>query len=87
MDVEIDALFLVLFVWRVPHLLAIAWINRADYRRARLCMRPAVDPDGSMIGRQLISYWLALIAASLVLLMMRGAGLLGLAGALPCRRS
>jgi protoheme IX farnesyltransferase len=79
---EIGALFVVLFLWQVPHFLAIAWIYRADYRRAGLCMLPAVDPDGSMIGRQMICYCLVLIAASLALFVVRGAGTIYLAGAL-----
>jgi heme o synthase len=40
------------------------------------------DPCDRLIGRQLIGYCLTLIAASLGLLMMRGAGTIYLAGAL-----
>ncbi len=79
---EIALLFLVLFLWQVPHFLAIAWIYRADYRRAGLCMLPAIDPYGGLIGRQMSCYCLALIATSLALLVMRGAGIIYLAGAL-----
>jgi protoheme IX farnesyltransferase len=79
---EIGALFVVLFLWQVPHFLAIAWIYRADYCRAGLCMLPAVDPAGSMTGRQMICYCLALLAASLTPLVVGRAGPVYLAGAL-----
>src|SRR5262249_18298462 len=82
LSAEIGALFVVLFLWQVPHFLAIAWIHRADYRRAGLYMLPAVDRDGGMIGRQMICYCLALVAASLAPLVVGGAGLVYLAGAL-----
>jgi protoheme IX farnesyltransferase len=81
-DVEIGILFLVLFLWQVPHFLAIAWMYRIDYSRAGLCMLPAVDPDGSTSGRQMVCYCLALVAASIALLAVHGAGTIYLAGAL-----
>jgi protoheme IX farnesyltransferase len=40
------ALFLVLFVWQIPHFLAIAWMYRAEYARAGLRMLPGRDPSG-----------------------------------------
>jgi protoheme IX farnesyltransferase len=79
---EVGVLFVVLFLWQVPHFLAIAWIYRADYRRAGLCMLPTVDPTGSMTGRQMICYCLALLATSLTPLVVGRAGPLYLAGAL-----
>jgi heme o synthase len=81
-NAEIGALFVVLFLWQVPHFLAIAWIYRADYGRAGLCMLPAVDPEGNMIGRQMVCYCLALVAASLMPVVVGGAGPVYLAGAL-----
>ena len=41
------ALFLILFLWQVPHFLAIAWIYREEYARAGLRMLPAVNRDGA----------------------------------------
>jgi len=62
---EVVVLFLILFLWQVPHFLAIAWIYRHEYRRAGLCMLPTVDPSGTMTGRQMVSYCLALIPVSM----------------------
>lgn len=84
---EVVALFLVVFLWQVPHFLAIAWIYRHEYARAGLVMLPTVDPDGDVTGRQMIAYCMALVPVSLVpvflgrtgSLYMWGAAALGLA--------
>jgi protoheme IX farnesyltransferase len=70
---EALALFLILFVWQVPHFLAIAWIYREDYARAGLRMLPVVDRDG-ITGRQTVTYCLALIPVSLTPILMHWAG-------------
>ena len=40
-----------LFVWQIPHFLALAWMYRDDYARGGFRMLPAVDPDGGATGR------------------------------------
>jgi protoheme IX farnesyltransferase len=46
-------LFVIMFVWQLPHFLAIAWIFRDDYARAGLKMLPVVEgADGRVTGRQ-----------------------------------
>lgn len=62
---EVVTLFLILFLWQVPHFLAIAWIYRDDYARAGLRMLPVLDRDGGITGRQMVGYCLVLIPASL----------------------
>src|SRR5262249_55882833 len=39
--VPVLAVFLILFLWQLPHFLAIAWIYREDYGRAGMRMGPA----------------------------------------------
>jgi protoheme IX farnesyltransferase len=46
------ALFLIMFLWQLPHFLAIAWRYRHDYAQAGLPMLPVIDPDGGLTGRQ-----------------------------------
>ena len=75
-------LFVILFLWQVPHFLAIAWIHRADYNRAGLRMLPTIDPAGGLIGRLTVCYCLALLAASLAPLALGWAGPVYLAGVL-----
>lgn len=65
-DREAFALFLIVFLWQVPHFLAIAWIYREQYARAGLRMLPVVDPDGVQTSRQMIRYALVLIPISLL---------------------
>jgi protoheme IX farnesyltransferase len=83
-EITLDALalFLILFLWQVPHFLAIAWIYREEYARAGLCMLPVVDRDGRLTGQQMATYCLALIVVSLGPVVLGSAGLLYLGGAL-----
>jgi protoheme IX farnesyltransferase len=59
-------LFAVLFLWQLPHFLALAWMYREDYRRGRLRMLSLDDPDGARTGRQALGWSLALLAVSLL---------------------
>lgn len=67
-------LFGILFLWQLPHFLAIAWMCREDYERAGLPMLSVVDPDGRSTARQMILYGAALLPVSLM------PSLLGLTG-------
>ncbi|HUP02314.1 MAG TPA: heme o synthase [Gemmatimonadota bacterium] len=58
-------LFGILFLWQLPHFLAIAWLFREDYARGGFPMLPVVDPDGGSTGRQVALYLVALIPVSL----------------------
>ncbi len=81
LDLRAAVLFLILYLWQVPHFLAIAWIYRADYARAGLRMLPVVDPRGNMTGRQMVMYCLALIPVSLMPVVLGAAGPIYLTGA------
>lgn len=59
-------LFLILFLWQLPHFMAIAWLCREDYARAGLLMVTVVDPGGSAAACQATFYALALLPVSLV---------------------
>lgn len=39
-------LFWIMFLWQVPHVMAIAWLNREDYAHAGFQMLPRHDPSG-----------------------------------------
>ena len=67
------ALSLIVFLWQVPHFLAIAWIYRGQYARAGFRVLPVLDPQGEETGRQMIRYTVALIFAS-VMPMVLGIG-------------
>ncbi len=61
---EAGVLFLILFLWQVPHFLAIAWIYRDEYARAGLCMLPVVDRDGRRTSQHMVLYCLALLPSA-----------------------
>jgi heme o synthase len=69
------ALFAIVFLWQIPHFMAIAWIYRDDYRRAGFPMLPVIEPDGLRTGRQAVLYALALVPVSLVPALVGVAGL------------
>jgi protoheme IX farnesyltransferase len=75
-------IFLIVFVWQVPHFLAIAWMYRDDYARAGLKMLPVVDTDGTMTARQMLLYCAALVPVSLLPVLHQKAGWLYALGAL-----
>ncbi len=58
-------LFGIVFLWQLPHFLAIAWIYREDYARAGFLMLPVIEPDGRSTGRQAVVYAAALLPFSL----------------------
>ena len=58
-------LFGILFLWQLPHFLAIAWMYRDDYARAGLPMLPVIEPDGRSTGRQAALYAAALLPVAL----------------------
>ena len=60
------ALFAILFMWQMPHFLAIAILYKRDYGLAGFQMLPVVDEDLSVTGRQIILYSVALIPVSLM---------------------
>ena len=59
------ALFAIVFLWQIPHFMAIAWMYRDDYRKARFPMLPVIEPEGRRTGRHAVLYALALIPVSL----------------------
>jgi protoheme IX farnesyltransferase len=60
------ALFLIVFLWQIPHFMAIAWMYRDDYGAAGFPMLAVIDPEGRRAGRQAVAYAAALLPTSLV---------------------
>jgi len=58
------SLFAIVFLWQIPHFMAIAWLYRDDYARAGFPMLPVVEPDGRRAGLQAVFYAAALVPAS-----------------------
>jgi heme o synthase len=60
------ALFAIVFLWQIPHFMAIAWLFRDDYDKAGLPVLPVLEPDGHRTGRTAVVYAAALIPISLL---------------------
>lgn len=75
-------LFAIVFLWQLPHFLAIAWMCRDDYARAGFPMLPVIEPDGRSTGRQSVVYAAALLPVSLAPTIAGMAGPAYFAGAL-----
>jgi heme o synthase len=54
------------FLWQIPHFMAIAWLYREDYGKAGFPMLPVIDPEGRRAGREAILYAGALVPVSLL---------------------
>ena len=63
---EAWALFAIVFVWQIPHFMAIAWLYRADFGRAGFPLLPVVEPTGKSTARQAVLFSLVLVPLSLV---------------------
>lgn len=70
-------LFAIVFLWQVPHFLAIAWLYRDDYARAGFPMLPVLDREGAFTARQTVVHSLALLLVSLAAASLGGAVYLG----------
>ena len=63
---ETLALFAILFLWQIPHFLAIAILYRNDYAAAGFKMLPVIDTASGVTGRQIVVYTISLIPATLL---------------------
>ena len=66
LGIEAWILFAILFLWQLPHFLAIAWIYRQDYAKGGFPLLTVVDPEGHSTARQIVSNCLALLPVSLL---------------------
>ncbi len=74
-------LFAIVFLWQIPHFLAIAWLYRDDYERGGLQVLPVIDREGVLTGRQAVIHSVALLVVSLAPVAAGLGGTLYLAGA------
>jgi protoheme IX farnesyltransferase len=82
LSVEGWVLFAIVFVWQMPHVLAISWMYREDYQRGGIRVLPVEEPDGASTSRQTVSYAAVLIPVTLLPTIVGLAGGLYFAGAL-----
>ena len=57
-------LFAVVFVWQLPHFLALTWLFREDFGRADLPLLSISDPSGRRTANHLLNYAVLLVPVS-----------------------
>lgn len=82
LSVQAWALFAIVFLWQMPHFLAIGWLCREDYAKAGLPLLPVVELDGRSTARMVVLYGLVLVPVSLVPTLVGLAGRVYFAGVL-----
>lgn len=79
---EAGILFAVLYLWQIPHNLAIARLYREDFARGGIRFLPVVDGEGRSTGRHVILHCLALLVVSLMPTLIGFAGIVYYAAAI-----
>lgn len=64
----------ILFVWQLPHFLALAWLYREDYRRGGFAMLPVIDTTGALTSRIVLITSIILIPLGLTVTLSGLAG-------------
>lgn len=59
------ALFLLMFVWQIPHSLALAWMYKDDYAKGGYRLLPLLDPSGTRTATTVFLWSVALVPATL----------------------
>ena len=66
----------ILFLWQIPHFLALVWVFRDDYAKAGFRMLPLIDPRGHLTCLLIVLYSLALLPLGLAVTIAGLAGYL-----------
>ena len=82
LSIEAAILFAIVFLWQMPHVLAISWLYRDDYARGGIRVLPVLEPDGASTARQSVAYSAALVPVSLLPTLLGFAGPIYFGGAL-----
>ncbi|HEX6134671.1 MAG TPA: heme o synthase [Longimicrobiales bacterium] len=75
-DAGAVALTGVLFMWQIPHFLAIGWLAREDYARAGCVLLSIVEPTGGSSARVSLVYAVAMLVCAAGLAMAAPTGAL-----------
>jgi protoheme IX farnesyltransferase len=71
------SLFVLMFVWQIPHFLAIAWMYKDDYVKGGFCVLPATL-GGELKTSRAIGIWTALLIPATLMPAMAMPGRLGM---------
>lgn len=76
LGLEAGILFAILYLWQIPHNLAIARLYRDDFARGGIRFLPVLDSEGRSTGRHVIVHCLALLVVSLMPTLVGFAGMI-----------
>ena len=82
--IEAVLLFAIMFVWQLPHTLAIYWLYRDEFSKAGFPMLPVIDPSGSYTFRQILIGSLLLLPLGLTPTLFGVSGLVYFITAFAC---
>ena len=82
--IEAVLLFSIMFVWQLPHTLAIYCLYKEDYARAGFPVLPVIDPTGSQTFRQILIGSLLLLPLGLTPTLFGVSGLIYFVTAFAC---
>jgi len=58
------SLFLIAFLWQLPHVLALAWLLKEDYARVGFFLAPKSDENGARLAQHMVFHSISLILVS-----------------------
>lgn len=67
-------LFGILFIWQLPHFLALSWMYRKDYERGGFKMTAVTDENGKSVALQSIMYCVLLLVTAPLLTFTQATG-------------
>lgn len=82
--IEAVLLFSIMFVWQLPHTLAIYWLYRDQFAKAGFPMLPVIDPSGSYTFRQILIGSMLLLPLGLTPTLFGVSGLIYFVTAFAC---
>ncbi len=71
---------IILFVWQIPHFLALAWLYKEDYRLGGYRMLPIVDESGHITTKAMLFWTFALLPVGIIMQMVGESGWVMVAG-------
>ncbi|MEO7934469.1 MAG: heme o synthase [Chthoniobacterales bacterium] len=82
LDAVAITLFVILFLWQLPHFLAISWLYREDYLQGGFVMISGRDASGHETAWKALAYTLLLIASTTLPWFLKINNVISLAGAI-----
>lgn len=76
------ALFLIAFLWQLPHVLALAWLLKEDYARVGFFLAPKSDKNGARLAKHMVFHSISLILVTPLPTVLGFTGNIYLGGAL-----